>query len=203
MIFGFYMLAALTLFVALTGAATAIAWTARDRWIGEPGKRAVAGGAFRSAVVSTSPRRQGRAWFVLGTAVLGIAWAILTFFFFAPAGALGGFLIGVGELGNAGHDRGFWLTLAFASISAIPLTVALVANGLVMVQRSDHASRVGMGTAAYAALHHGVLVAVGILYSFGDDVGDGLAPFTAIAASPGLVLAAMIAASALLARRDV
>lgn len=203
MIFALYVIGALVMFLALTGAAAAIAWTARDRWVGEPGKRAVAGGAFRSAVVSTSPRRQARGWFVLGTAVLGIAWAILTFFFFAPAGAIGGLFVGVAELGAGDLERGFWLTLGFASLSAVPLTIALVVNGLVMVQRSDSASRVGMGTAAYTALHHGVLVAVGIAYTFGPDVSNEVAPFTAIAAAPGLVLAAMIAASALLARQDV
>lgn len=200
-----YLLTALSALVVLVICACAAAWATRDRWMGRSGRRAVAAGAFRSAVVTTDRERQHRRWLVLATAILSLGWAILTFFFFAPAGAIGGLFLGLVELGTGQDDRFFWLSLGAASLSALPLTIAIVVSALLLVQRSEEAPRIGAGTAIYSAVHHGALVLLGLGYAVlapGPSL-DGLAEFTAAAAAPGLLLAAMMATSALLARRDV
>lgn len=198
-----YLLAAFAVFVVLAIAAGVLAWVSKDRWMGATGRRVVAaGGAFRATEVTTDPKRQHRRWLVLATAVLSMGWAILTFFFFAPAGAIGSLLMGVVDIASR-DGRGFWLALGVAAIDAIPLTIALVVSSLLLVQRSELGSRVGIGTAIYSATHHGALIVLGILYAVFSDLGEGLAQLTAVAAAPGLLLAGMTATSALLARRDV
>ncbi|MEZ4337868.1 MAG: hypothetical protein R3B82_14715 [Sandaracinaceae bacterium] len=198
-----YLLAAFGVFAVLAAAAGILAWVSNDRWMGATGRRVIqAGGAFRATEVTTDPKQQHRRWLVLGTAVLSMGWAILTFFFFAPAGALGSLIMGVFDIASR-DGRGFWLALGAASIDAIPLTIALVISSLLLVQRSEQASKVGMGTAIYSAIHHGALVVVGILYAAFSNLEEGLAVFTVVAAVPGLLLAGLTATSALLARRDV
>lgn len=198
-----YLFGAFATFALLAVAAGVLAWASRDRWIGRAGRKAVmAGGAFRSAEVTTDPRRQHRRWLVLATAVLTLGWAIVTFFFFAPAGAIGSLLLGVADIASR-DGRGFWLALGAASLNAIPLTIAMVVSALLLVQRSEQASKVGVGAAIYSATHHGALIVLGLLYAAFSRLDEELAWFTVIAASPGLLLAAMTAASALLTRRDV
>ncbi|MBX3275392.1 MAG: hypothetical protein KF729_34315 [Sandaracinaceae bacterium] len=196
-----YLVMVGTLSLLLAGAAVATAWMTHERWLGAPGRRLLQGGAFRSAGVTTPPRRQVRRFVVLGAAGLMIAWSLLTFFFFAPAGMLAALVATAGELGVT--RAWFWRVLGVAALDALPLTILTIAAAFLLVSRSDQAARLGTYAAIWGAVHHAALIALGLGYELSSSVGEGLGVFTAVAAALGLALSALSATAALLTRRDV
>ena len=189
------------LFLMLAGAAIATAWVTHERWLGPPGRRFVQGGAFRSAGVTSPPRRQLRRFVVLGAAGLMIAWSLVTFFFFAPAGGLAALMGVSGAFGTT--KSWFWTMLGLAALDALPLTILTVAAAFLLVSRNDQAARLGTIAAIWGAAHHAALIAFGLGYELTTAFAEGLGVFTAVAAALGLALSALSATAALLTRRDV
>jgi len=195
----FYVTLAIATVAALLVGVGGIAWSSRDRWFGPAGTAVVGGGAFRTAPISTAPRRQARRWVVLAVAVLSVLWAALTLFAFIPAGALAG-LLGLIGSGEGDADSGLWIGLGLAALAGLPVVLSLVLNALLAVRRDERAPRLGYATATLVALHHAMLVIVG-LCTLGGSLEE-IGTFTAIAASPGLALASLIALGAHLAGRE-
>lgn len=196
-----YLVMVGTLFLLLAGAVAATAWRTHDRWLGAAGRRLVPGGAFRSAGVTTPPRRQLRRFVVLSVAGLMIAWSFVTFFFFAPAGALASLMSISGAF--AGSGGWFYGVLWLASLDALPLTILTIAAAFLLVSRSDQAARLGTYAAIWGAVHHAALIALGLGFSLSTPFGEEAGAFTAVAAALGLALSALSATAALLTRRDV
>jgi len=92
------------------------------------------------------------------------------------------------------------LGLGAAALIGLPMVFTLVTNATLVVRRDPRARRFGYGTAAFVALHHAALIVMGTCAGGGSL--EELGSFTAIAASPGLVLASMIALSAHLTSLD-
>ncbi len=151
----------------------------------------VGDGPFRSATIMIERRRR-QPPVAAAASVTGIAWGVLTLFFFAPLGILlcaiaipaakHGLLASMGGLGAAA-----------STLSGFAIGVRMLSVGKSLVVRTpDSAERV-LSVAMHAAVHHVLVFATVVVIYRAADSEPGLVTFAAVPCAIGLGVAALLA----------